>query len=660
MAKKVEVEITGKDELSGVLGGIKGSLAGLGNIAMTVATGGIALLGAGMAGLGVFIKQSVDSAMEAQEVMAQLDAVLVSTGGAAGVTSEQAIELADSFQQVTKFSDETILAGENMLLTFTNIGKDVFPAATETMLNMSQALGQDVKNSAIQLGKALNNPIQGVSALRKVGVQFTDDQEKMIKSLVESGDLMGAQTLILKELQTEFGGSAEAAGKTFAGQLEILKNQFDEVKESVGMAVIPLLQRFVSGVIVPAIPYIQKFADVIINVAEVFGVFFDSMAHGADWTALFTVFEDGSSYLTGFAQAFGLSEEAANTFAAKVSGVFQAVVSAIEPFITFLDIMKMWWDVNGPGIMASVSSMGASIMAAFGQIASEVGPLINNTLAKLSAWFVENGPLIQQYVATIAQVWNELLVPAILIAWNTISPILSGLVDVILGLVTFIMQVGTGDWAAAWETIKQVVVVAGQAIWQGIINFLEGIAGLFDTSLKEIGETWSNIFRMLPDVIRIVANDVWGNVVEMGTRIVEGIKSGISAGWEALTSWLKEKMSNLVSSAASALGIHSPSTEFAYIGEQIMAGLGKGIGDGVKIPVTAMTDSLGQLTNATMPGGTGVSTQPLMPAGGAAGGITIVLEIQSPVTVMDERTTQATLTKYIEAGVRDLQTRGVL
>jgi hypothetical protein len=214
----------------------------LGNIASTAVTGAFHLLGEGIDKLGGFLKSTVEEASSAQDAIGQLEAVIKSTGGVAGVTSEEAQNLASSLQKVTKFSDEAILGGENMLLTFTSIGKQVFPRATQTILDMSQALGQDLKSSAIQLGKALNDPIAGVSALRRVGVQFTDEQESMIKKMVESGNLMQAQTFILDELQKEFGGSAVAAGQTFGGQLEILKNKLSDVKENIGNAILPILQ----------------------------------------------------------------------------------------------------------------------------------------------------------------------------------------------------------------------------------------------------------------------------------------------------------------------------------------------------------------------------------------------------------------------------------
>lgn len=207
---------------------------------------GLDLIKQGLQSVVGFFKESVDEAMSAQDIQAQLNAVLQSTNGIAGVTAEKANQLADALSQVTRFDDEAVLSGENLLLTFTNIGSDIFPQATETMLDMSQALGQDLKSSAIQLGKALQDPILGVTALRRVGVNFNEEQQKMIKQLVESGNAAEAQAMILKELQTEFGGSARAAGETLAGQLDILKTALGNVKESIGGALLPVLTDLVT------------------------------------------------------------------------------------------------------------------------------------------------------------------------------------------------------------------------------------------------------------------------------------------------------------------------------------------------------------------------------------------------------------------------------
>lgn len=254
---KLEILITAKDEASKEIKGVSTLLGGLGKLAGIGLAAAAAAGTAALVGLGAGLKFSMEEAIEAEEVMAQLEAVLKSTGGVAGITAEMADNLATSLSQVTRFDDEAILSGESLLLTFTNIGSDIFPQATEAMLNMSQALGQDLKSSAVQLGKALQDPILGVTALRRVGVNFNEEQVEMIKTMVEAGDVMGAQTYILKELETEFGNSAKAAGGTFAGQMDIFRNSLSNVAEGIGMVLLPAL----SELMTEFAPMIQELAN---------------------------------------------------------------------------------------------------------------------------------------------------------------------------------------------------------------------------------------------------------------------------------------------------------------------------------------------------------------------------------------------------------------
>jgi phage-related minor tail protein len=207
MPEKLEVLITAEDRASSVLQ----SVGDVAKTALGVAIGQAVI--PALKGMADGLVSVVGEASSAQEVQAQLAAVLQSTGGAAGVTADMANDLANSLSGVTKFEDDTILSGENMLLTFTNIGKGRLPMATEAMLNMSQATGQDLQSSAVQLGKALNDPVAGISSLTRVGVTFTAQQKEQIAAMVEAGDVAGAQTLILQELQREFGGAAKAAGR---------------------------------------------------------------------------------------------------------------------------------------------------------------------------------------------------------------------------------------------------------------------------------------------------------------------------------------------------------------------------------------------------------------------------------------------------------------
>lgn len=190
----------------------------------------LAVFGVGVGGGAIFSK-FISSTIEQQKVLAQLDAVLQSTGGAAGFTARELTDMAAALQKVTAYGDETIINAEGLLLTFTKIGRDVFPEALEVVLDMSTALGQGLKESAVSVGKALQDPVLGVTALRRVGVNFSDSQKDVIKRLVETNRLADAQALILRELQVEFGGSARAARNTLGGAIDGLKNAFGDLFE---------------------------------------------------------------------------------------------------------------------------------------------------------------------------------------------------------------------------------------------------------------------------------------------------------------------------------------------------------------------------------------------------------------------------------------------
>lgn len=189
-------------------------------------------LGVALGAVGLALAYGViRNTIEAEKVQAQLTAALKSTGGAAGQTVKMLNEHAAALQAVTTYGDEATNSAQAILLTFTKIQGDTFPKATEAVLDMATALQMDLKSAAIQVGKALNDPILGVTALGRAGVQFSEDQKAMIKTLVETGHTAEAQIIILRELETQFGGSATAARDTLGGALEALKNAFGDLLE---------------------------------------------------------------------------------------------------------------------------------------------------------------------------------------------------------------------------------------------------------------------------------------------------------------------------------------------------------------------------------------------------------------------------------------------
>lgn len=210
--------------------------------------GSLALKIGGLVGAGMGIKEMISVASDSQQKLAQMDAVLKSTGGTAGMTKQALLDLAAAQGKVTTFSKNTNIETENMLLTFTGINKKVFPATLQAANDMATAMGMDAKSAALTLGKALNDPAAGMTKLTKQGVTFTDAQKKQIKAMVAAKNVAGAQAIMLKELQREFGGSAVAAGKTFSGQLTILRNRIKGVGGSIASVLMPHLTNLVSKI----------------------------------------------------------------------------------------------------------------------------------------------------------------------------------------------------------------------------------------------------------------------------------------------------------------------------------------------------------------------------------------------------------------------------
>ncbi len=205
---------------------------------------GLIGLGVGAAALGSF-----KAFEESERIARQTEAVIKSTGGSAQVTSKHIGDLASEISKLGGVDDELVQQGENMLLTFTKVrneagkGNDIFDQATRAANDYAAATGTDVVNANKMLGKALNDPIKGLTALTRAGVSFTQQQKDQIRTLVESGDTMGAQKIILAEFQKEYGGSLEA-NATASGKAQVA---MENLGESAGAILAPGLELLASG-----------------------------------------------------------------------------------------------------------------------------------------------------------------------------------------------------------------------------------------------------------------------------------------------------------------------------------------------------------------------------------------------------------------------------
>lgn len=181
-----------------------------------------------------------DNQMQAQ---AQTMQGIQSTNMAAGRSFEQLTKAASQFQKKTLFGDEAILQGvTSQLLTFTNITRNEFDRTQQAVLDFTtrlygaKATSDNLRATSLMLGKALNDPVSNLGALSRSGFQVSESQEQMIKDLWKSGETAKAQSIILNELQKQYGGSAEAAAKTGLGPWKQFLNAIGDIQETLGPA----------------------------------------------------------------------------------------------------------------------------------------------------------------------------------------------------------------------------------------------------------------------------------------------------------------------------------------------------------------------------------------------------------------------------------------
>ncbi|MFA5424637.1 MAG: hypothetical protein WC374_12355 [Phycisphaerae bacterium] len=187
----------------------------------------------GAAVLGVLYKIKTETE-EYQKNQAKLNAVIASTGSAAGITAKSANDLAKQLSELTTIDDDLIVGAEAVLLRFRSMSKEAFPQATAAALDFAAATGKDLNAAALAVGKALDGQASGLTALNKAGAGFTEQQKKQIVVMQKAGNTAGANKIIFDQMNKSFGGQAAAAASTLDGALNRISNSLGGIAATIG------------------------------------------------------------------------------------------------------------------------------------------------------------------------------------------------------------------------------------------------------------------------------------------------------------------------------------------------------------------------------------------------------------------------------------------
>lgn len=523
MAAVIKIEVT----TSGGLDAVKKDVDDLGqhakdsgggfNALQEIATGamravGEAITGFAMKGFDMLAGAVQDGIADAQrnaQIQAQTAQVIKSTGEAAGVTAQHVSDYASALSDAagkSLFGDDQIQQSTNLLLTFTNIKGATLDAATAISVDMAQALGGAPKDAAIQLGKALNDPLKGITALTRVGVTFSEEQKAQIQAMQEAGDTAGAQAVILAELNKEFGGSAAAAAAATGGWSEF-NGRLGEAKEALGTALLPLLNSFAGVLNDSVLPTIE------------------------DLAARVGPFVEGLQPIIAAAQAMigGLIASFQNT--APLSGFTAASATLTTLWATQLQpALNEVWRVLQVQVMPILSDLATALF-----------------------------PLVGASVQVLAGFWTDILVPAIQLLWsiltNVVLPVIAALAAWLKDNLPGAIQ-ATADFFT--NTLFPVLNKVYTFLQQNVIPILQVVAQWLiqnvPVAIQKATDFWNNVLwpalnkiwlfiqdQVIPIIVQLV-NETFtalnSAVQQVATYWTETLEPALRAVWEFIDKYI--------------------------------------------------------------------------------------------------------------------------
>ena len=513
--------------------------------------------------------------------LAQAD--ILAIGAAMSSVGVQAEAGGTAVQKVLLGIHEAVLTGNESLAIFAQ-------TAGMTASEFKQAWQVDAAG-------AFTAFVEGLGASGDNAISILDQldlkDQRLIRSflaLAESGDLLTRTMETSNSAFAENTALADEARKryqTMASQLKILKNRFRDAALTIGDALLPALGDIIKAVT----PVVEAIGKELPRVME----------------ALAPIVENVVGNIVSFFEKLGERIPAiVDTLVAILSGDIQikdfippSVYQAIIEFMSLLNSLKQWWDKYGPGIQDTATSLFSRLSETIGKLIDNVMPFLTQQFQKFAAWFDENGPLIQAFIAEMADRFAT-FADAVATAWSFIEPLLGGLFSILLDLATLIMQIATGDWAGAWETIKSIAITAANAISEAVVNFLDWIASLFGSSLEEIGRIWSENWEMFKTIVtyvwEVITSTIQGwidtiigaivgfllNVVTWWTEKWNAIKEFVTTTWdkivETVTTMMQKVLTTIIDKINEIIAkIKNKISDFIQLGKDIIQGIINGI-----------------------------------------------------------------------------------
>lgn len=477
----------GIKEAQGAFGGLGSSL---GKIA------GLVAAAFSVRAITNFAKESIAAAEGVQVANQRLDQIAESMG----IFGEQTQEVSDRLKSYAEANEltlatdaEVIKATQAKLLTFKELAGTAdeaggaFDRATQAAIDLAAAGFGSAETNAVQLGKALNNPIKGITALTRSGITFTDAEREKIKALTESGQILQAQDLILKAIETQVGGTAAAT----ATASERMKLAFDNVKETVGAALMPAFASLAEAMI----PIAEQIAPVL----------------GDAITELVPAFQEFAGFIPKVVEALvplipSLLDIAGAILdlAVELMPVFIEVLDTIVPILE--DLIPLFLDLFEQAIKPIIPAV-MDLVEALAPLVAQIFPL-----------FAE---LLEILIPPLLTLLEELIIPLIPVVLELIEAFLPLLEDVLPVLVD-ILKVLVFPVLLFLADLFKVTLIGAMDLFKGGLDTLGAVIGAFSEGFRSV---WQGISDFMRDTI----NGILGFIQGLVNGVIDGVNAVIRA-----------------------------------------------------------------------------------------------------------------------------------
>lgn len=469
-------------------------LGSLGNSLKRV--GGLIAASFSVAAIANFAKESVLAAENVATANARIEQIAKSMGIFGEETdkvSQRLIKYAEANELSLATDAEVIKATQAKLLVFKGLAATAdeaggaFDRTTKAAINMAAAGFGEAENNAAKLGRALEDPIRGMTTLARSGVVFTASEKEKIKALVESGNLFQAQETLLVALETRYNGVAAAT----ATASERMKLALDNVKETVGAALLPAFEGLANAIIPLTAslgPSLAKIFASLTPVIDKIVVLLPSLVE-----ALVPVIDV-------FAQVAVLIADLAITLMPVLVSVLEAIMPAVQAILPlFAEFLK-----------------------------DLIQPLVPAIQTLITAFT----PLLEAVLPVIVELMNALLPVVVALLEDGITALIPAITDLIAAFVPLL----SATLPILVDLLKNIVIPAIRIVGSVVAQVFGGAVEFITTSLASImkqlvpfAKAFGDLFVGIRNFVKPIINSIIGFVQNMANGIIDGINAAIRA-----------------------------------------------------------------------------------------------------------------------------------